>query len=220
MDLLDPWLSLLLSHAQGPVVGNLRLGATLPLGRTEENPYALGQRGLAHEHLQAGTGTFVPIVGLGVAATFAPVTVSLGGVGFFSAYENGEGYRAPVRVYASHGASLSLLEGVLRPHAALELGHEGKELWDGREGDEGSNVRTELYASGGLAYRFYDPWTLDLTLRGRLARLTDAPSFDVPIIVSLGLSTSFDLWTVAEETPPREDGVHRSEEGGVITFEK
>jgi hypothetical protein len=39
---------------------NLRLGATLPVGNTEPNPFALGLEGKAHQHIFFGTGTVNP----------------------------------------------------------------------------------------------------------------------------------------------------------------
>lgn len=38
-----------------------RIGSTIPFGKTEENPWPLGDQGLEHQHLQFGTGTFNPV---------------------------------------------------------------------------------------------------------------------------------------------------------------
>lgn len=38
-----------------------RIGTTIPVGKTEENPWILGEAGLEHLHIQFGTGTFNPI---------------------------------------------------------------------------------------------------------------------------------------------------------------
>lgn len=38
-----------------------RIGTTIPIGRTEEDPWILGKAGLEHLHIQFGTGTFNPI---------------------------------------------------------------------------------------------------------------------------------------------------------------
>ena len=38
-----------------------RIGTTIPFGRTEENPWTLGDQGLEHQHIQFGTGTFNPV---------------------------------------------------------------------------------------------------------------------------------------------------------------
>ena len=41
-----------------------RVGTTIPLGKTEEDPWKLGDAGLEHLHIQFGTGTFNPITDL------------------------------------------------------------------------------------------------------------------------------------------------------------
>ena len=41
-----------------------RIGTTVPLGKTEEDPWKLGNAGLEHLHIQFGTGTFNPIADL------------------------------------------------------------------------------------------------------------------------------------------------------------
>lgn len=38
-----------------------RIGSTIPFGKTEKNPWPLGDQGLEHLHLQFGTGTFNPV---------------------------------------------------------------------------------------------------------------------------------------------------------------
>ncbi|MCG9129310.1 hypothetical protein JT359_17115 [Candidatus Poribacteria bacterium] len=38
-----------------------RIGTTIPIGQTEEDPWILGNAGLEHLHIQFGTGTFNPI---------------------------------------------------------------------------------------------------------------------------------------------------------------
>jgi hypothetical protein len=215
VDPTDPWLLLRLGATIEDFVSVARLGLSFPVGRTEPDPYAAGRRGESHEHLQAGTGTFVPIAGFGLAYTVAPVTIGLSGIGFFNLYENDEGFRAPPRLYGTHRVSIALFDGELTPALDLTVAHEGEELWQGMIGLEGSNVRTELYVGGALAWRFYAPWTLEVGARGRVATLTDAPTFQQDGLFSLALSTSFDLW---DDEP--EATVRRERPGGVIEFEK
>lgn len=225
VDVTDPWLVGRLSHKNGPLIGSLQLGLSLPLGRTEADPYELGSRGESHQHLQAGTGTVVPIVGFGVSVTAAPiaaapVTFSIAGLGLFSAYENDKGFRAPSRLYASQRVSVSFLEGVLQPFVGVELGHETEEYWQGKAGLEGSNVRTDLYGSTGLAWRFMEPWAVDVTVRGRVAALTHAPTFDIPVILGFGFSTSFELWNKTPPATPSPAAIKERSDKGVTTFEK
>ncbi|MBM75193.1 MAG: hypothetical protein CMK59_07315 [Proteobacteria bacterium] len=40
------------------------MGSTIPFGKTEENPYALGAQSKVHQHFQMGTGSFVPVAEL------------------------------------------------------------------------------------------------------------------------------------------------------------
>ena len=226
-DITDPWLLGRFAASRGNFVGIARLGLSFPIGRTEEDPYRLGRQGKSHEHLQAGTGTFVPIVGFGMAYTIAPVTIALGGIGFFNFYESSKGYRAPARLYGNHRVSVALLDGKLTPFVEATLAHEGEEYWHGEVGLEGSNVRTEVFLGGGIGWRFSDPWTLEATVRGRVAALTDAPAFKQSGLFSLALSTSFDLWQTAEERPKSETnekdtepGIVEKRKGDVIEFEK
>ena len=53
----------------GDVVST-RFGTTIPIGRTEENPWKLGDAGIEHLHIQFGTGTFNPIANLRYSLPF------------------------------------------------------------------------------------------------------------------------------------------------------
>lgn len=233
VDVTDPWVLFRLGSVQGDFVGMMRIGASFPVGRTEPDPYALGREGEWHQHLQAGTGTVVPIVGFGMGYTIGraakvPVTLGLSGIGFFNAYENDEGFRAPVRLYASHTVAVSFMGGKLTPFVETTLAHEGEEFWGGDVGLEGSNIRTEVYLGGGIEWRFYDAWAVNVTTRGRIATLTEAPTFTNYGLFSLGVSTSFDLWDTqqesADETPAAEPApgpkIREQHKGGVTEFEK
>jgi len=225
VDVTDPWLLGRFAAVQGNFVSVLRVGLSFPVGRTEPDPYALGQQGKTHEHLQAGSGTVVPIVGFGLAYRIAPVMISLGGIGFFNGYENDEGFRAPTRLYASHRVAVGLFDDVLVPFVEATLAHETEEYWSGEVGLEGSNVRSEVYLGGGASWRFYESWSIDATVRGRVASLTEAPTFTSYGLFSLGVSTSFDLWDTKDElaagAPALEDTpIRRTEKDGVLEFEK
>lgn len=65
------------------------LGSTLPLGKTEENPWELGKKGLKHLHIQFGTGTFNPIVNLHYGLPlYKGISASADIQGIFPFYEN------------------------------------------------------------------------------------------------------------------------------------
>lgn len=189
----DPWISLRIGAQHDKITTTARFGVTLPIGRTEPNPYKLGARGESHQHIQFGTGTVVPIVGAGISYNLDPLNLSASALGLFNVYANKEGYRAPSRYFLSLRGTLSLLDDNLRPYGTLDLAHETEEIWDGAMGLEGSNIRTDLLVGAGLGYRFYDPWMIELGGRARIARLNGTAPFVYPGVLELRLSGSFDL---------------------------
>lgn len=60
----DPWLMLHAARPGGAWTLGARAGVSLPLGDTVANPFDLGRRGLRHQHVQFGTGTWDPLLGL------------------------------------------------------------------------------------------------------------------------------------------------------------
>ena len=81
-----------------------RLGTTVPTGRTEENPWILGDAGIEHLHIQFGTGTFNPIANLQYSLPFyqgGTLTASVRGM--FPFYENSKTYQGPVEVSYTAG---------------------------------------------------------------------------------------------------------------------
>jgi hypothetical protein len=195
----DPWLVLRFGGAAGKLTTAARVGVSLPLGGTQPDPYKLGAEGKSHEHTQLGTGTFVPIVGLGLSYSIEPVELSATALGLFSLYQNSLGYHAPSRYFLSVRASLPLISGKLIPYVAADLPHETQELWNGSPGLEGSNVRTELLLGGGLAWEFVPAWQLEIGVRARAVRFTTAAAFDYPGLLQFGLSTHFDLQKKGKE---------------------
>ena len=116
-------------------------GATLPIGRIEPNPIELGRRGVEHQHLQFGSGTFQPKLSVQWLRP-ARVAWSARGEVRASFYENREGYRAPTTIVWSVGPSWP----VRRTTVDLQLNgqHQSLGRWDG-EIDEGTGFR-----NGGL----------------------------------------------------------------------
>jgi hypothetical protein len=189
----DPWLVLRFGGARGKLTTAARVGVSLPIGKTQPNPYILGEEGKWHEHTQFGSGTFMPIVGLGVAYALGRVHLSGSALGIWSFYEDRYGYRAPSRAIFSVRSTFRFLDGALRPYVAVDVPHQTDDLWSGSIGAEGPTARTDLLIGGGIAWVFHAPWTVELGLRARVAEFTNAASFDYPGTLQIGLSSHFDL---------------------------
>lgn len=197
----DPWLFLRVGAQRGPFVAAARAGVSFPLGQTAENPYALARRGIPHQHIQFGSGTFMPLVGGSLALTFTRVSLALSGLGQFSLSTNNQGFRAPSRTFGVVRASFPLLDGVLTPFATTDVMWETAELWDGRVGADGVE-RGQVFAGVGLSWLFAAPFQVEGSFRGRVASFGGA-ILDSVGFFQLALSTRFDLWGADSAASPR-----------------
>lgn len=149
----DPWV---LGRWAGQLAGLLvsaRAGASIPLGSTEANPFALGDSGLRHQHIQFGNGTFDPIVALDIAKPigrwqylgYAQCQMSL--------YENEQGFQAGLKATGGLQAGRRIWKS-LTGAFGVETLHEGPERWDGEVLQDGSLGRTEVLLSLSLVQAF------------------------------------------------------------------
>ena len=81
-----------------------RLGTTVPIGKTEENPWKLGDAGVEHLHIQFGTGTFNPIANLRYSLPlYRGVMITGSARGMFPFYENSKTYQGPIELSYTAG---------------------------------------------------------------------------------------------------------------------
>lgn len=183
----DPWFLAAASREIGVWSVTGRAGVSVPLGRTEENPFALGRQGRAHQHVQFGTGTWDPIVGVMAGRRFGEVAVTASVLGRFPLGENGHGYRAGRRVYGSLHADRRI-RGPWRGNVALDGAREAAERWDGRLEEEGNLGRTDLLVSAGVLRQMGGAGVLTLTLKRPLVTRVRSAQLDYPLVVVVGWS--------------------------------
>lgn len=149
----DPWLSARGSWTLASVQLNARAGVALPLGRTEENPFALGENGQPHQHVQFGTGTFSPVVSVDARLPLGTVDLNAYGQTQLFLYENGLGYRAGDRF--SGGLSVAPKLGLpVGLAVGADVVNEQPERWDGRIQQDGNVGRTDVLVGGSVDYAF------------------------------------------------------------------
>jgi hypothetical protein len=176
---------------QGDILA-VAFGTSIPVGKTEENPYVLGDAGLPHEHIQFGTGTFDPLLEL---YYFAPisgrVSASANALGKFPLYENDKGYQGPVEV--SSGLSLAVAPTErLSLRAGWSFYYQSYAHWDG-ERDINSGLISHG-AVGGASYKVSDGVYLSLDVRVPVSQETlsdDGDTFEQGTVAQFGLSYSF-----------------------------
>jgi hypothetical protein len=180
----DPWLMAVAGRQVGAWSAALRGGVAIPLGRTEENPFALGRRGLSHQHVQFGTGTWDPLAGLGVARRMGEVVSSASVLARLPVATNGHGYRAGRRLQATTAADRRM-GGPWRAQAGLEYSHETAETWDGRIEEEGNLGRSDLLLAAGIV-RQVGGRALVFNVRVPLRTRSNGVQVDYPAIFSIG----------------------------------
>lgn len=170
---------------------SFRAGVTFPVGKTEPDPFILGEQGLSHQHAQFGTGTFNPVVGAEARKDFrAPFNGSVGayGIAILVPYSNHHGYQAGHRF--SVGTQLAGKIGLKGPilRGGLMLAAETPEKWASTPNPtEGNLGRTDLLLDVGVLYSFSKDWNASFVLRVPLS--TEALNqVSYPAIGELGFS--------------------------------
>ena len=143
-------------------------GFTLPFGNTEENPYALGEAGLRHQHQQLGSG--IPLFQAGIQVRGVPRP--WGGRGGLNLRlpvgENGFAYRPPSTVAASGGVVRAFGRRV-QGDLGLTALREGPEFWAGEAYAGRSALQADLRAT--LLAPAH--WDLSIELRQPVAQHLD-----------------------------------------------
>ncbi len=190
----DPWLLARWGDLFGRTAVTGRAGVTLPLGRTEADPFALGAVGLRHQHIQFGNGTFNPLLMLDVSHNFGRTDVSAYAQTELGLADNEHGFRPGHRYFTGLQAGR-----LIWPRLTLALGldviGERPERWGGKIQQDGNLGRTELL--GGVSVtRSFGTTVASAIVRFPIVRhivAGDEPQgrLSSPLMVSLIVSRTF-----------------------------
>jgi hypothetical protein len=191
----DPWL---LARATG-VVGKVRIttraGVALPVGSTEEDPFARGRAGLPHQHIQFGMGTVHPVFAIDAGLPLGAMRWNAYAQALVYVYENAKGYQAGNRYASGLAADVEVVR-TLRLGGGIDVLNEQPERWGGFIQQDGNVGRTDLLAGGSIAYRL-DDIALSLAVKVPVwqhfiaSHGADPGQLTYPAIVSVALATSF-----------------------------
>lgn len=186
----DGQLAVKLYRAMGAFTVGGGIGTTLPLGRTEADPYVAGAAGQDHQHMQLGTGTWNPV------ASFDLVYAGQrwGAIGWaftrVPLYENDKGYLAPTLVSGGAGPSFRATPKITVLVAA-EASWESQELWN----DIPYSGKTALGASAAVMAPISEQIVLQGQLRANLWEQTEHHEEEgyahQPLTASVGLAWTF-----------------------------
>lgn len=146
----DPSISLHFSRAAGAWDVASRVGLSIPVGRTEPNPFELGRLGLPHEHFQFGSGTWDPVLALGAGRQLGKTSLTLVTLAHLTLYENAHGFQAGNR-YSLNTTLAGPLVSSWGGSVWFDLTREEAEHWNGKLEEEGNLGRTDAMISLGLS---------------------------------------------------------------------
>lgn len=191
----DPWLLGRAAWTLGGFTLGARVGVALPLGRTEPDPFELGDMGLAHEHSQFGSGTFQPLIGIDAARMFSSVRVDAFALSIQSLYANDHAYQAGDRYAGGVGAASALTTKRFRFRATFEGQHETAETWNGvTRSDEGNTGRTDLLAGIEVTWRITDDWHLGASAKLPMYTHVQGGQLDASPFVGISLGMQVHLF--------------------------
>lgn len=171
----------------------LRTGLSLPTGRTEPNPFALGAQGKDHQHMFFGTGTLDPVIGLDTTVAFDRWSLVGWAVARTPLYANPYGYRGTKVVVAGLGAQsgfgLQRLSFLLQPEVYFET----PARWEGQH--DLNSGRTSLVATAGLLATPAPGWQIHVLGKVPYATWSQGGQLRWPFVAMLGFSYTFDVKT-------------------------
>lgn len=194
----DPWLLGRMTARLGKLGVTTRAGFALPIGSTEENPFARGRAGLSHQHIQFGTGTFAPVFAIDVGTSVGSVRMGGYGQALLFVYENGNGYLAGNRYTVGVAADYEVAKR-LRIGLGGDVLNEQPERWERIVQQDGNVGRTDVLAGGMVSYAL-DAFVVSASIRlpvyqhfieAEHKHEGDPGQLTYPAIVNLAVATTF-----------------------------
>jgi hypothetical protein len=187
----DPWVQGRYAFTLGKVRLSTHAGFTVPLGHTVEDPFALGEEGLPHEHIQFGTGTVQPLLTLEAEQGSDSWSARLWGQAQLSVAENSHGFRAGNRFGLGLSGDLNVV-GSLWASVGADVANEQPERWGGVVQQDGNLGRTDVLVGGGLH------WSLGAAQLGLMLRIPvyshiigHHGQLEYPGLLNLNVGTTF-----------------------------
>lgn len=185
-----------------------RVGVTIPIGRTQENPFALGDMGRSHQHIQLGTGTFNPVVSAEAARSWGAWRFGLFALSQQVVYQGSKGYQAGDR-YATGVVLRCRLGSRWNVRGSIDALGETAERWDGiKQRDDGNQGRFDLIFGAGASWAATQHLGIDLGLKIPAVTHAVGGQLSMPAIVEIGAS-----WSFGGPVTPKHDHDHDHEHG-------
>ena len=170
------------------LAGGLTMGVSMPVGNVEADPFVRGSKGLAHQHVFFGTGTWNPHLALDLSIAFDRWSLVAWTSVDAALYAGRRGYKGPTIVTAGVAARSSLgmdnWSFMLHP----EVFHEEPATW-------GDNIaknsgKTEVLLGAGVNYTMECGTVLGMVAKGPVYTQVLGGQLDIPLFVNFSSSWS------------------------------
>lgn len=181
-----------------------RAGLSIPIGRTERNPFAPDRIIEPHQHIQLGSGTVNPVIAAELTRRWGRWHAGAFALTQQTVYENAKGYHTGDRYAGGITVRRSLGEawGV---RGGVEVQAETAERWDGVvHTDDGNRGRIDAILAAGVSFAATAALSFDLAVKIPVITHVVGGQLDMPAIVELGVAWSFGR--PAEEDHDHEHG--------------
>jgi thiol-disulfide isomerase/thioredoxin len=175
-----------------------RGGASLPVGRTQPNPFVLGDEALPHEHFQMGTGTIDPLVDVEASRAWTRWRAGAYALAQIVFYEDRYGYKAGDRYAGGFDVQRSLGRRWRVDGGALVQDETAEHWRDTPNPTEGNLGRFDLMLTAGVSWAASPSLAVDLGVKVPLVTRVVGGQLDMPAIVDVGAS-----WSFGGPPPPR-----------------
>ncbi len=194
-------LDLLLAYSQHGLfqehdMFTAKFGTTIPVGKTEEDPWILGDNGLEHLHLQFGTGTFNPIADLHYSfPVYGGLRANASIRSKVPFYENSKTFKGSWEVTYTGGFNYQVADWLSLHSSYLGL-YQSYAHWDG-EIDINTGLRFSMVSLGSsIATPYNVPLSITLMLPIQQETLWDdsqqgSDAFELGYLVSVTANYSF-----------------------------
>ncbi len=176
-----------------PLLLGFGLGATLPTGKTEEDPFKAAALEEEHQHLQFGNGTVDPLAEIQVIVRGEALGLLAMVNGRFPLYANTKGYRGAHSIGVSAGPTLRLPEPVRSVQLSLagSFNWSSPELWDGEPGENSGLISVGLRM--GLNWNPTPKLAIQANLLTRVYERSAGAQFTRPLTLTVGVSGFLNL---------------------------
>jgi thiol-disulfide isomerase/thioredoxin len=170
-----------------------RTGTSIPVGKTEEDPHLLGSIGQEHQHIQLGTGTFIPYVAVEGQRSFGTITGAVWALTHQSLVDNDEGYRAGDRYSLGLTATSGFGLKTWSFATALEGHAETAETWNGMVYEEEGNAgRFDLMVGVSAAWRPLPQTAVIVDVKRVVYSQVDGTQLDFGFLLGVGIAGTFE----------------------------